>query len=132
MKVLIGSKNYECAKYGLLELAELQDWLKDRQEAKIIKRAKMVYGDKLPDRIYDDLNKEITIDDLGDAITSDLQSVGYLIFLTVKRSNPNIEYDEVANGLGGMEQALKILGDLSPVDKTGKKKPRAKAQVHVT
>ena len=126
MEVKIGSKNYECSKYGTSELADLQDWLKERQEDKIIARAHKVYGDNLPDRIYDDLSKEITLDDLGDAITTDLKSINYLIFLTVKKTNVGITIADVNNGIGGVDEAVKMLASLSPSGKTKKKPPSRK------
>ena len=125
-QVKIGGKTYECEKYGLPELADLQDWLKERQEDKIIARAKKVWGDNLPDRVYDDLNKNITLDDLADAITSDLKSIGYLIYLSVKKTNPNVTYDDISAGLAGIDSAIKILSDLSPSDnKKKQRKPKA-------
>ena len=132
MEVQIGSKKYECGKYGTSELADLQDWLKERQEDKIIARARKVYGENLPDKIYADLSKEITLDELGDAITSDLRSINRLIFLTVKKTNASITELEVNDGICGVEDAITILAALSPSGTSKKKPVKQKAQAQDT
>lgn len=127
MKVKIGTKSYECGKYGTSELADLQDWLKERQEDRVIKRARKIYGDDLPDRIYDEISKEITFDDLEDAITSDLRSIEYLIYLTVHKSHPDVTEKEISEGLSGIENAIQIVADLSPAAKKKPAKPKQPA-----
>ena len=124
MQVKLGQKMYDCNGFGLTELADLQDWMQERRENKIIARAKKVYGDKLPDRIFDEISKEVSIDDLEDAISSDVKSIGYLIYLTIKKANPSITEQEVFDNIGGLDDAMKALDAISP--KTPQKKTKAK------
>jgi hypothetical protein len=114
MEVKIGSKTYECDRFGLIELADLQDWMQERKEDRILARARKAYPDELPIRIYDDMSKEITLDELEDAIASDIRSIGYLIFLTVKKGHADVTFDEICKNIGDIEAAVKILGDISP------------------
>ena len=126
MEVRTAGKVYQCGKYGLNELADLQDWMQDRREEKIIKRARKIYGDNLPDKIYDEISKEVTLDDIGDAITSDLRAIGRLIFITLVKTYPDITYEQVQSGIDGVEEAVKILGDMSPASKPSKTKAKKK------
>jgi hypothetical protein len=123
MQVKLGAKTYDCEGFGLTELADLQDWIQERRENKIIARAKKVYGDDLPDRIFDEISKEVSIDDLEDAISSDVKSIGYLIYLTVKKGNPNVTEKEVFENIGGLDDAMKALDAISPKTPV-KKKPK--------
>ena len=127
MQVKLGQKKYDCNGFGLTELADLQDWMQERRENKIIARAKKVYGDNLPDKIFDEISKEVSIDDLEDAISSDVKSIGYLIYLTIKKTNPSITEQEVFDNIGDMKEAMKVLDVISP--KTPKKK-RKQSQRH--
>lgn len=126
MEVTIGSKKYECGRFGLTELADLQDWMQGRREDKIIARARKVYGDELPDKIFDEISKEITLDDLDGAIASDVRSISYLIFLTIKKVNDSVTFKEVSDGIPDLESAMKILDGISPkaTKKKVKRKPR--------
>jgi hypothetical protein len=114
MEVKIGSKTYQCEKYGITELADLQDYLQEINEDKIIKKARKVYGDNLPDQVYEDLKKEISVTELTAAIQTNIRAMAYLIFLTIRKSNPNIEFEKVMEGLGDIDTATDIFLKLSP------------------
>lgn len=125
MEVRIGTKTYECDRFGIIELADLQDWLQERQEEKIVRKAKMVFGDKLPMEVYTDLKKEIGLNELVECIESDLRAMGYLIWLTVKKNNLSVTLKDVCNEIGDIEDAVRIFTELSPRDVEPEKKEPA-------
>ena len=63
-QVTIGGKNYECEKFGVVELADTLEWMQERHEDKIVKRARKIYSDEFPLRVYEDLQKKVTETDL--------------------------------------------------------------------
>ena len=126
MKVTIGSKTYECEKFGLTEFADLQDWMQERREDRIAKRAQKLYGDDPPNIVFTELNKEITIDIIEEALESDIRAIGYLIFLTVHKTNPSVTFDEIMNELGDMDGAIKAMACFTPKAVPKKKKTKRK------
>jgi hypothetical protein len=128
MEVKIGEKVYNCDRFGLTELADLQDWMQERKEDRIIARAKKIYPDGLPDKIFDEINQEITIDVLEESLVSDIRAIGYLIFLTIKKTHQSVTFEEISQGIGDMSGALKALDSISPAApaKKTQKKTRKK------
>lgn len=125
MKVRIGTKTYECDRFGIIELADLQDWMQERNEVKIIRKAKLVFGDKLPTEVYQDLKKEIGLNEIVEGIESDLRAMGYLIWLTIKKGNPGVALDEVCGNIGDVGDAIRIFNEIAPVDSEPEKKQDA-------
>lgn len=125
MKVKIGTMTYECDRFGIIELADLQDWLQERQEEKIIRKAKKVFGGNLPMEVYVDLKKEIGLNEIVECIESDLRAMGYLIWLTIKKNNPGVTMENVCSGIGDIEDAIRIFTELSPTDTEPEKKEPA-------
>lgn len=126
MKVRIGSKTYECEKFGPSEFADLIEWLQERREDRIIKRAHKVYGDELPDKIFDEINKELGIDDMEDAIAADINAMCYLIYLAIRKTHPDITEENIKENVSTFDEASDVIGQLSPKTVAKKKKVRKK------
>ncbi len=118
MEIRIGTKNYECEQFGIMNLADTLDWMQGRHEQKIIAKAHLVYGDDLPDRVYDDLKKEVSID----AIKTDIRAMVYLIWLAVKNKTPGVSFEQIQADIGGVTETTSIFDSLSPDDTEPKKK----------
>ena len=118
MEIRIGTKKYECEQFGIIDLADTLDWMQDRHQKKIIEKARLVYGDKLPDKVFEDLKEEVSID----SITSDIRAMAYLIWLAVKKKTTAVTFEQIQGDLGGIDETTSIFTSLSPDDtEPGKK-----------
>jgi hypothetical protein len=120
-QVKIGGKNYECEKFGVVELADVLDWMQERYESGIIRRAKLVYEGDFPDKVFDLLQKKVSIDE----ISSDLMAMVYLIWLSVRKHSPSVTFDTIKSSIGNVASTTKIFELLSPDETEPEKKEPA-------
>ena len=124
--IKLGGKDFIFSEVTLGEFAQFRARLTGKREADIHKRRKSIMeqaeaiGGIDPEKILDKLQQPMT-DDEVDFQAGTIEGIGYLAYLSLKNSLPEVSLPEVM-GIISVTDIPKLAGALFPVEKEAKKK----------
>lgn len=122
-EVKLGGKTYKIGKLTIGDFADFEEYVRAQREDKIIATAKKLYGDNIPQAVFDKALAPPTDAEI-EAQQGSISGIGFLLWRAIVKYNPNMTQEETSAMIG--------LDDLPALTKaimpTAAKKNKAKAK----
>jgi len=93
-EIELQDKKHKGQKLNIADFAAFEDFVQERRGKKLIAVAKEMYGDKIPDSIYEKAVKPPTKEELESEQQS-LAGVTFLFYRTLKKCNDSLTLEQV-------------------------------------
>ena len=111
IQIAIDGEEYTAKKLTLGDFSELEKYLADKEQKRAIKVAKELYGDNMPDDIYDRIIKATRFD-LEEVIET-TDGLTFLLYRALSGYNEELTFEEAAELLS-LSNAKDIIEQLMP------------------
>ena len=114
------------------DIADYERWNKEKYKKQLIADMREMYPDKMPDSAFDQIQNQLkTMPTLMDDGDLDLDGIQYLLWLSMKKNDPDVTIKQVGD-LFDVEKADEYISGLFPSNLDVKKKPRRRQPVKKT
>lgn len=118
--ITLAGRAYKIEKLTLGDWADFEQYAKDKHKANIIATAKEVYGDDIPDNVFEKATKPITEDELEEH-QGTISGITFLLYKALVKRDPDITIAKIAN--------MVTLDDIATITGAIMGKPAAKNEV---
>ncbi len=94
-EIVLQDKKYRGKKLNISDFAAFEDFVRDRRGKRLIKTAKELYGDKIPDSIFEKAIKLPSPDEL-ELEQQSLAGVSFLFFRSLKKCDDAITMEDIS------------------------------------
>lgn len=106
------------------DIAKYEQWKKDETKKELIATMRAIYPDGLPDDAFSQIENQLkSLPSLMDDGDLDLAGIQYLLWMAVKKNDPDVTFDQVGESLN-LENADKYIEQLFPPSVAEKKRKK--------
>lgn len=118
--ITLAGRAYKVEKLTLGDWADFEQYARDKHRANIIATAKEIYGDDIPDNVFEKATKPITEDELEE-YQGTISGITFLLYKALVKRDPDITIAKIAN--------MVTLDDIATITEAIMGKPAAKNEV---